>query len=93
MIRECREDVLLGMTRFWSLASRVVGRSLVLGREECIFSDGPMVKHYGNFELVFEEVSRKVQQREDIKLSCQLRDLEEAEKFCDNVVWGVSKEC
>jgi hypothetical protein len=47
-MRECREDVLLGMIRLVSPWSRVPGRpsrSLVRGRtkEEWLLSDGPMI--------------------------------------------------
>ena len=47
-MRECREDVLLGIIRFWSVWSRVPGRpsrSPVRGRtkEEWLLSDGPMM--------------------------------------------------
>ena len=47
-MRECREEVLLGMIRLVSVWSRVPGRpsrSLVRGRtnEEWLLSDGPMI--------------------------------------------------
>jgi hypothetical protein len=47
-MREWREEVLLGMIRFWSVWSRVPGRpsrSPVRGRtkEEWLLSDGPIV--------------------------------------------------
>ncbi len=48
VIRECREDVLLGITRFWSPWSRVAGRpsrSPVLGRtkEAWLLNEGAMI--------------------------------------------------
>jgi hypothetical protein len=48
VIRECREDVLLGMIKFWSVWSRVPGRpsrSPVLGRtnDEWLFNEGPIL--------------------------------------------------
>jgi hypothetical protein len=58
-MRECREDVLLGMIRFWSVWSRVPGRpsrSPVRGRtkEEWLLSDGPMMMVPDGLMLMIE---------------------------------------
>ena len=60
MIRECRDEVLLGIIRFWSVWSRVPGRpsrSPVRGRtkEEWLLSDGPMMSESN--ELILDEMS------------------------------------
>ena len=55
VIRECREDVLLGMIKFWSVWSRVPGRpsrSPVLGRtnDEWLFNEGPILTVFCTYE-------------------------------------------